>query len=121
MMKKTHPKFNIPNFGTKKRSRVKDRWRKQRGVDNKKRIKKAWAGASPSIGYKNTAAMTGVRINGNRLMLVHSINELQRLISGKALGGHDVMIAKGVSNRKRLLMTKLAQKSEIKVTNGVYK
>ena len=39
MQKKTHPTFSIPNFGSKHRKRVPARWRKQRGIDNKKRIK----------------------------------------------------------------------------------
>ena len=38
MIKRKHPRFNVPNYGAKKRKRVMARWRKQRGVDNKKRI-----------------------------------------------------------------------------------
>jgi large subunit ribosomal protein L32e len=121
MLKKKHPKFNVPNYGTKKRDRVKARWRKQRGIDNKKRIKKAFAGAEPTIGYKNMDSMIGVRVNGNKIMLVHSTTELQKMIKEDMLKGYDVTIAKGVSNRKRAVMTELAQKSSIKVTNGVYK
>ena len=119
--KKSHPNFKVPNYGAKNRSSVKARWRKQRGIDNKKRIKKAFAGAEPTIGYKNMDSMIGVRVNGKRIMLVRSVMELQKMIKEDSLKGYDVTIAKGVSNRKREVMTELAQKSSIRVTNGVYK
>ena len=61
MQKKTHPKFNIPNYGTRAGAAVKDRWRKQRGIDNKKRIKRSYAGASPEIGYRNPEELRGIR------------------------------------------------------------
>ena len=38
--KKSHPNFKVPNYGAKTGRRVKARWRKQRGIDNKKRIKR---------------------------------------------------------------------------------
>jgi large subunit ribosomal protein L32e len=120
LKKKGHPKFNIPDCGARNRSRVKPRWRKQRGIDNKKRIKKDFAGASPSIGYRNSDAVSGVRADGNRMMLVRNASELQMMIDKKALQGYAVTIAKGVSERKRMLMTQLAQKNGVKVTNGAY-
>ncbi|MEM0106653.1 MAG: eL32 family ribosomal protein, partial [Candidatus Micrarchaeaceae archaeon] len=63
-VKKLHPKFLVPNVYAKNRSRVKDRWRKQRGIDNKKRIKKAFMGAEPTIGYRNPSSIRGTRKNG---------------------------------------------------------
>jgi ribosomal protein L32E len=59
--KKGHPTFNVPNFGSKSRSRVKARWRKQRGIDNKKREKMDFMGAEPTIGYRNPESLRGVR------------------------------------------------------------
>lgn len=120
MLKKRHPKFNIPDCGARNRSRVKPRWRKQRGIDNKKRVKKSFAGAEPNIGYKNSDAVAGLRADGNRTMLVRNEHELRMLIEGKALKGYAVTIAKGVSVRKRMAMTQLAQKNDVKVTNGAY-
>ena len=121
MQKKSHPKFNVPNFGAKQRSRVPARWRKQRGIDNKKSIKKDFMGAEPTIGYGNPVACKGVRASGKRVMLVHNANELKRFIQEKALDGYDVTIAKGVSIRKRIAITEIANKSRVNVTNGAYK
>ncbi|MGI0100107.1 MAG: eL32 family ribosomal protein [Candidatus Micrarchaeaceae archaeon] len=122
MQKKSHPKFNIPNYGAKKRSRVLPRWRKQRGIDNKKRTKKSFMGAEPTIGYGNPKELKGVRPNGRRTTVVHNMGELERIAAhGEGQSKMDITMAKGISIRKRIAMTELAEKSGYKVTNGAYK
>ncbi len=117
--KKSHPTFNVPNFGAKSRSRVLPRWRKQRGIDNKKREKMDFMGAEPTIGYKNPESLRGVRRNGRRIVLVHNTDDLKRLLAGD-VSGIDVTIAGGVSIRKRIAISELAQ-GKVAVTNGVKK
>jgi large subunit ribosomal protein L32e len=112
MKKKKHTKFNIPNYGTRSRKRVKERWRKQRGIDNKKRVK---------IGYRNPAQLRGTRCDGARAMLVHNMKELQALIEAKGTQEVVATIAKRVATRKRIEMTKLAAQHSLRVTNGVYR
>ncbi len=119
--KKGHPKFNVPNYGARGRSRVPERWRKQRGIDNKKRIKRNFMGAEPTIGYGNPKSIRGVRANGKRIMLVRNARELERLVKGKALEGCDITIASNVSLRKRIEITHIASKANLNVTNGAYK
>ncbi len=121
MKKKTHPIFSIPNYGSKKRKRVLPRWRKQRGIDNKKRVKYAFMGAEPTIGYGNPESLKGVRVNGKRTVLVHNPDEIKTLMEKNALQGYDVIIAKGVSVRKRIAITEIAKKAKVNVTNGAYK
>ena len=58
-VKRKHPKFLRPNFGRSSRSRIKKAWRRQRGIDNKKRLKIAYMGASPSIGYGQPSEIRG--------------------------------------------------------------
>ncbi len=117
MIKKRHPNFNVPNFGFK--VRVKRRWRKQRGIDNKKRIKKSFMGAEPTIGYRNPEQIRGVRINGRKIILVNNIKELEAMADKGE--DFDITIAKPVSARKRIAISELAQKKGLHVTNGVYK
>jgi ribosomal protein L32E len=119
LRKKGHPTFNVPNFGTKSRSRLKPRWRKQRGIDNKKREKMDFMGAEPTIGYGNPESLKGVRVNGKKLVLVHNVDELMNVLKGD-VSAIDVTIAGGVSTRKRIAMTELA-KGKVRITNGVYK
>ncbi|MDE1856920.1 MAG: hypothetical protein KGH98_02430 [Candidatus Micrarchaeota archaeon] len=116
--KRGHPKFNVPNFGTKKRSRVPERWRKQRGIDNKKRIKKSFMGAEPTIGYGNPAEIRGIRANGRRIVIVNNIKEVEAAASAKDRN-IDITIGHAVSRRKRVGITKAAEGKGFKVTNGV--
>jgi large subunit ribosomal protein L32e len=119
--KKGHPTFNIPNYGTKSRKRVPKRWRKQRGIDNKKRVKKDFMGAEPTIGYRNPEAIRGIRVNGKRIALIHNTDELKRLVASGDKEKFDVTIAGAVSTRKRIAITELARSHKIAVTNGAFK
>lgn len=107
--KKSKPKFNVLNAGFKKR--VKCRWRKPRGIDNKKRIRSAFAGAVPRVGYKNAAQVRGMHPSGFFEVLVHNISEL------KAAAGKAVRIASGVGKRKRDEMRKVAAEMKITLLN----
>lgn len=117
MKKKGHPKFNVPNYGAKKRKRVKERWRKQRGIDNKKRIKMAMMGAEPTIGYRNPESIRHIRASGRRPAAVRSLGELNALIERKGHETHDIVVAHSVSNRTRRLMLELAGKHNVRLAN----
>ncbi len=121
MQKKSHPKFNVPNFGAKNRKHVKERWRKQRGIDNKKRIKKAFMGAEPTIGYRNPESLRGVRADGRRSVLVTNLNDLKEFLRNPEVANYDVILAGALSRRKKMEITKLAMEHSINVTNGVTK
>ncbi|MGC8478658.1 MAG: eL32 family ribosomal protein [Candidatus Micrarchaeia archaeon] len=121
MIKKKHPKFNIPNYGTKHRSRVKDRWRKQIGQDSKKRVKKAFAGAEPTIGYKNPSSISGIRANGKKVVLIHNMEELRSAISLYAKSEVDLMLSGPIGRKKRIEFTSLATSQGFNVTNGARK
>lgn len=118
--KKKHPKFNVPNFGAVKRSRVPERWRKQRGIDNKKREKKAFMGAEPTIGYRNPEELRFVKPNGKQSILVHSLKEFKETLGNPDIDTEkfDVTIAHDVSKRLRAEILKVAQDSKITITNS---
>ncbi|MCL5101905.1 MAG: eL32 family ribosomal protein [Candidatus Marsarchaeota archaeon] len=119
--KKQHPKFNVPNYGAKNRLHVKSRWRKQRGQDNKKRIKKDFMGATPGIGYRNAAKDMGVRVDGKKLLLVHNMAELNDAMHNAEIGSYNIVIAHDVGKRKRLEMQKVASSGNVRIVNGVRK
>jgi large subunit ribosomal protein L32e len=118
LKKKSHPKFNVPNFGAKHRKRVKARWRKQRGIDNKKRIKKDFMGAVPSIGYRNPEAIRGLRGSGRVGVVVHNAGEMLALAGKLDRQNFDVIIAHAVSKRKRSTIIKIANSNGIRIANG---
>ncbi len=120
LKKKTHPKFNVPNFGTKNRKRVKDSWRKQRGIDNKKRIKRDFMGAEPTIGYRNPESLRGVRKTGLRIMVIHSMPELHGVIENPDIDtkSYEFAMAHGTSKRLRTEMLKFAKEQKLRFVNA---
>ncbi len=116
MTKKSHPTFAVPNLGAPNRKGVKDRWRKQRGIDNKKRVKRSGYGAVPNIGYKNSDSIRHLRQDGTRSLLVR--NE-QELIDASKLKGITVVMAHSLSQRKRAALEGLAKKFGLNVANKV--
>ncbi len=117
-LRKKHPKFNVPNFGAKSRKRVPKRWRKQRGIDSKKRIKRIFMGAEPTIGWKNPDSIIGRRKDGDRSRIVHNLPEAEALVNGKMLGDNDSLTIAGVvGKKKRLEIVAFAEKHGVRVRN----
>ncbi len=114
--KKYHPKFNVPNFGAKHRKKVPERWRKQRGIDNKKREQLKGYGARPRIGYKNSESIRFARPDGKKEVLVHNEKELLTLIQ---MENHVARFAADVSRKKRMILQKIADKERIRIVNRV--
>ena len=110
MNKKAKPNFLQLNYGTVKR--VKRSWRKPRGVDNKKRIRKAWAGAVPRVGYRNPVSLRNIHPSGLKEILVNNVAELS-LAKGKA-----VRIATGVGAKKRAQIISKAKEMKLNVLNA---
>lgn len=113
MIAKKHKpkKFKVMNLGFMKS--VKDRWRRPRGVDNKKRIRKRSAGPSPRIGYKNSGEVRFLHPSGLKEVLVHNVAEL--IAAGNNVA---VRIAGGVGGRKKAEIEKKAGELKLRVINS---
>lgn len=107
--KKKKPKFNVLNAGFRKK--VKHRWRKPRGTHNKKRMKMEFAGAHPTVGYRNPVDVRGLRPDGFMEVLVHTPGELDGL---KDIA---VRISSKVGKRKRQKIIIKAGSLGLKVVN----
>jgi large subunit ribosomal protein L32e len=110
--KKEKKKFTVPNSTGKRRMKsVKPRWRKQTGVDNKKKIRKAFMGKSPRVGNKNAQEVRGVHPLGLRELLVYNTGELE--------GAENVLvrIASGVGKKKRGEIVSRAREMKLRVLN----
>ncbi len=107
--KKTHPYFNVPNYrGKHGKMRVSGKWRKPKGVDNKKRIRKASHGACPRVGYGNPPSIRGRHPSGLEEFLVHRPEDLE---SAK---GKIAVISSSVGKRKRLLIQAKAKEMKVR-------
>jgi large subunit ribosomal protein L32e len=110
--KKDKKKFTVPNSTGKRRMKsVKPRWRRQTGIDNKKKVRKAFMGKSPRVGNKNAQEVRGVHPLGKREVLVFNAKELE--------GAENVLvrIASGVGKRKREEITSRAKGMGLRVLN----
>ena len=108
-----HPKFKRPNVGRSSRSRLKDVWRKPRGIDNKQRVHIKYMGESPSIGWRGKRKERGFHPSGLKEVLVSNVSSV------RALKGSNVAlrIAATVGKRKREEIMKTAQELNLKVLN----
>ncbi len=114
MKKKKKPTFKPPNAGGKRgKVRVKERWRRPKGVGNKQRVKKKAAGARPKIGYKNPESIRGLHPSGKPEVLIHNVEEVE------AQKGRDVVlrIAHAVGLKKRLAILQKAKELGLRVLN----
>ncbi len=109
--KKKHPRFQRPNYGRTKRSRVKDNWRRPRGIDNKQREKYNYMGKLPSIGYKNPKVLRGKHPSGLDEVIVFRPAEIA------GLKNVVVRIASAVGAKKAALIIKACEGAKIRVLN----
>lgn len=110
-LKRKHPKFFRQNFGRKERKRVKDNWRKPRGIDNKKKEKVKTFGAEPNIGYGNRRELRGLHPCGSAEILVMNPGMLEG-VKAKV-----VRISGSVGGRKRELIRAKAKGMGLRVLN----
>ena len=105
-MEKKKPTFNVSGPSKK---RVKERWRRPRGVDNKKRIKRKDRGALPKVGYKKK--IRGLHPSGKPELLVKNLKDLE--------GAKDVVvrISGSVGKKLRKEIVKKAESLGLKILN----
>ncbi len=113
MTKKKKPNFNVLN-STKRR--VKKRWRKPRGIDNKKRIRRKDFGACPKIGYGNTASQKGAHPLGLKEKLVSNLNDVLKISENKT-EKYAIRISGKVSKRNKEAIRKKAVELKLIVLN----
>ncbi len=110
-MKKKQPKFRRVESWRYKR--VKDSWRKARGIDSKTRKRKKSGVKSPNIGYRTPKKIRGIHPSGY---------EEVRVINKKDLEGLDpktqaIKISSRLGARKRIPLIDYAQQKGFKILN----
>ncbi|MEM4366623.1 MAG: eL32 family ribosomal protein [Candidatus Anstonellales archaeon] len=110
-MKKRKPKFNVQNENRWPRIANRGSWRRPRGSDNKKRIRRKDRGASPRVGYKNSPNERSIHPSGIREVLIRNTSELE------GLKGVAVRLSAGLSRRKKKEIAEKASSMGLRVLN----
>jgi len=93
--------------------RVKESWRRPRGIDSKMRLKvKGWP-RCPEVGYRGPRAVRGLHPSGFEEVIVHNVGELQKVDPERQA----VRIAHTVGGRKRAEIIAEAERLGIVVLN----
>ncbi len=93
--------------------RVKDSWRKARGIDSRTRIKSKSGVKSPSTGYRGPKKVRGLHPSGYEEVRVQTINDMMGLNNKK----HAIKISSKLGVKKRISIVDYAQSRGFKVLN----
>jgi len=96
--------------------KVKDNWRKPKGIDNRVRRRFKGQYLMPNIGYGTAKTTRHMLPTGFIKVLVNNVKELEMLMmQNRKYCGE---IAHGVSSKKRKQIVERAQELSIRITNG---
>jgi len=113
-IKREKPDYLRPYWWTKIRLKNRiDSWRKPKGIHNKMKKKKKGRPPLVEVGYGSPREVKGVLSNGKRPVIVHNVEELERIDKEREIA----VIASTVGKRKRLEIIKRAQELGIEVYN----
>ena len=110
-LSKKKPSFNrIESWRLK---RVKNSWRKSRGIDSQTRMKTKSGVKSPSVGYRSPKKVRGIHPSGYEEVRVFNINDLKGLNNKK----HALKLSRRLGAKKRIALIDYAQNRGFKVLN----
>lgn len=93
--------------------RVKDSWRKARGIDSKTRRKTKTGVKSPTVGYRNPKKVRGLHPSGYEEVRIFNKNDLVGLNNKK----HAIRISGKLGAKKRISLIDHVQNRGFKVLN----
>ena len=93
--------------------RVKDAWRKARGIDSKTRRKKKSGIKSPTVGYRSPKKVRGLHPSGYEEVRIFNINDLKGLNNKK----HAIKVSGKLGAKKRIALVDYIQRKGFKVLN----
>jgi large subunit ribosomal protein L32e len=109
--KRKNPKFRRVESWRYKR--VKDSWRKARGIDSQTRKKTKSGVKSPNVGYRSPKKVRGLHPSGYEEVRVTSIDDLKGLSNRK----HAIKISGKLGTKKRILLVEYAQNRGFRILN----
>merc|ERR1712083_334304 len=95
--------------------KVKQSWRKPKGIDNRVRRKFKGMYLMPNIGYGSSKTTRHMMPSGFRKVLIHNVKELEVLMMQNKV--YCAEIARGVSSKNRKALIERAAQLAIRITN----
>lgn len=93
--------------------RVKDSWRKARGIDSQTRKKTKTGVKSPSVGYRNPKKVRGLHPSGYEEIRIFTLEDFKGLSNRK----HAIKVSGKLGAKKRIALIDYAQSRGFKVLN----
>jgi large subunit ribosomal protein L32e len=93
--------------------RVKDSWRKARGIDSQTRKKTKTGVKSPSVGYRNPKKVRGLHPSGYEEVRIFTLDDFKGLNNRK----HAIKVSGRLGAKKRIALVDYAQSRGFKVLN----
>ncbi|MCS7122482.1 MAG: 50S ribosomal protein L32e [Candidatus Micrarchaeota archaeon] len=117
MKRKKIPEFHVigPSDGHRMKRRIKDSWRKPRGIDNKKRVRAKQYGKSPNIGYRNPKDLRGMHPSGYFEILIERVEQLNDVDRNRFA----VRLSGRLGRKKKLEIQRVAMERGFHVLNPV--
>ena len=110
-LNQNRPKFNA--FESWRFVKIKSRWRKPRGIDNKMRTnEKGWPKVA-NIGWGGPAAVRGLHPSGKEEVLISTVKDLKAINIDKQVA----RITRTVGGKKRAMILEEAEKLGVKILN----
>lgn len=109
--KKKKPHFR--NHNSHKIKRATNAYRRPKGIQNKMRLHHRGYSRVISVGYRSPVDSHGLTREGLVPVLVHHVNDLEGLESGK----HGVVLGSGLGQRKRVQLAEEAAKQKLTIVN----
>ena len=104
---KKKSKFKRQDFQLKK---LKNKWRRPKGLHSKLRLKKSGHQKKPSIGYKKPEKLRNLVLSKFKFVKVNSLKDLEYAKEG-------IVISKNVGNKKRIKIIEKALELKLKILN----
>jgi large subunit ribosomal protein L32e len=110
-LKARKPKFAQQD--THKKVKLKEKWRKPRGIDSKLRLNLSGKRKKPSKGFRSPEETRGLSKSGLRQIIVHNAEQLNNIDKSK----EGILIASAVGTKNKIMITKKAIELNLTILN----